>query len=611
MYQRSSIRLLAGLSIAALIVVLGIATFRSDTSPVAYAVSAEDCGIISCTASLPVIFSLYPPPSNLEVTQGVQQPDNSVTLIANRKTYVRYTVTSTLTVNNVDALLYGTLNGGALPGSPLSPENGPLTIDSSADRAALNDSFYFELPASWANGTITLYGTASDGASFSISSGQSSFSFVNADPLNVTIVRVAYTCNSGGSGTISPGGSPHTYLTNYTYQTYPVPSINSGVRGGTMAYSGPCFSNVPDPTGNDWEDMLDDVSLVWLLDGAPDSYYYALVEVYCGGGCIAGIGWIGTTKAAVGFNGFGASHSAADETHAHEVGHNHGRQHAPGCGASGTDPSFPYTSGGKGYIGNTTKQNFGFNIDSPAVYPATTYIDFMSYCNPTWVSDYTYEAIRSYAASHHMQPSITQPDDRALLISGDINAQSGAVQFKPAYALDMPARLPRPGDHTIELLDAQGNVLAAYAFEPVDKVADRYQQGTAFESSGFQMALPYVDGIEALRVRRGDRQLGELRRSANAPTFAAADGAASFDAVASHLSWSARHSDGAALSYLVRISTDNGDTWNAIAVHRTTPAIDLLREDFAGQSVLVQVIASDGLNNTTELLGPFDISIDR
>ena len=38
-------------------------------------------------------------------------------------------------------------------------------------------------------------------------------------------------------------------------------------------------------------------------------------------------------------------------TIAHEIGHNHGRNHAPACGAAGPDDDFPYMNGAMGVNG--------------------------------------------------------------------------------------------------------------------------------------------------------------------------------------------------------------------------------------------------------------------
>jgi hypothetical protein len=71
--------------------------------------------------------------------------------------------------------------------------------------------------------------------------------------------------------------------------------------------------------------------------------------------------------------------------------------------------------------------------------------------------------------------------------------------------------------------------------------------------------------------------------------------------------WSAADGDGDELSYRVRASTDGGKTWQLIGVNLPSPAIDLNPVDFGGRDVLLDVIASDGLNSASRILGPFAV----
>jgi len=109
----------------------------------------------------------------------------------------------------------------------------------------------------------------------------------------------------------------------------------------------------------DWTSMLDQVRAKRTKDApSADTYYFGLVKpaaslrVYCLSTCTAGIGFVvtnanqGSGRAAVGL-GFADSESAL--TMAHEVGHNHGRMHAPcapkGLTMTGVDSKYPYSGG--------------------------------------------------------------------------------------------------------------------------------------------------------------------------------------------------------------------------------------------------------------------------
>jgi hypothetical protein len=564
-----------------------------------------DCGVISCTVYLPIIFKAPPlSAAQFEVTQAVQQPDNSVLLAANRTTYVRWTLTSAGANANVSAYLYGTTaNGTPLPGSPIAALNNSRTLKATANRAVLNDTFNFKLPDTWSTGSILLSAYAGNSAGYNVNTVAVPFQFISADSMRVTIIPIHYKCNNQ-SGSYQPA-PPFGYLTDYTYRLYPVPSIITSIHSAAN-YSGACSGTGPTPSLADWENMLNVITTIWDNAGNPNNYYYGLLSIDCSGGCIAGIGWIGGNKAAVGFSGFGSAHTAASETHAHEVGHNHGRRHTPGCGPAGVDPLYPYTGGA---IGNSSHQNFGFDIVTLQIYPyaSPTAYDIMDYCDNQWVSDYTYNGLYSFA-NLNLNLASSQPlGDRALLISGSIDPSSGRAAIRSAYTLDVPARLPDHGDHTLELLDANGNIIATYSFAPTRAEIDRYPLSAGGELIGFNLKVPYANNVAAIRVRHGSTILGELRSGAHAPVLSTQASTLNAATQTTRINWLAADPDREPLHYLVRASIDNGANWQTIGVDLAQPQIDLDPDYFSGHLVLVQVLASDGLHTSQLNLGPYII----
>ena len=125
-----------------------------------------------------------------------------------------------------------------------------------------------------------------------------------------------------------------------------------------------------------------------------DVYYYGLLaptssmNTFCQGSCVTGLSTVvedadtAVMRASVGI-GFPGQDSA--NTMAHEVGHAHGREHAPCGGAASTDPSFPYSGGGIGV--------WGYDIFAKTFLAPTKGKDMMGYCPNEWVSDYTYNAL--------------------------------------------------------------------------------------------------------------------------------------------------------------------------------------------------------------------------
>lgn len=127
---------------------------------------------------------------------------------------------------------------------------------------------------------------------------------------------------------------------------------------------------------------------------ADDVYYYGVFtpqssfESFCRRGCVTGLSGLvddagdAYLRASVGL-GFAGEESAA--TMAHEIGHAHGRNHAPCGGAGGPDRQFPYKGG---VIGS-----WGYNILTKELISPEDGTDMMGYCDNAWVSDYTYLAL--------------------------------------------------------------------------------------------------------------------------------------------------------------------------------------------------------------------------
>jgi hypothetical protein len=606
--MRKQSRRSIGLSITLSFLVLAIwGSFASGPFITGEAGPAElpDLDPTGTTIYLPLVIVPEREPSNLEVTQGVQQPLNPVTLIAERPTFVRYTLTDEIAHTGVNASLSGYRDGSPLPGSPLSAMNNPRTLEPIANRADLNDTFNFELPASWTTGTVDLWGSATNDTTYEIVEGPVSVNFTPNDPLAIMVVPIAYTCTSGGTGTTTPAGSPYDYLVDVAYKYYPVPSTDLDLHT-PVTYSGRCLNGLPYPTysagapydDSDWERLLQLVSSVWSSEGAPNRYYYGLVQIYCGGSCIAGLGWIGGTKAAVGWNG--GSQYSASSTHAHEVGHNHGLAHAPGCGAGNPDPLYPYASG---LIGDGTFPNYGYDILTDGIKPYPSYYDFMTYCSSEWISDYHYEKLYVWEqAQASMAPDLTgQPQD-ALLVSGQVR-KDGKVEIQPIFRLDLIPSLSSYGSYTLELLNVDGVILSTYNFEMVTAAADGVGGTLGGEVESFHLTIPYTPEIDQIRVVKDGVVLGNLRAKPVPPGLALAPVQAHIEGGILHATWAGP----AGASYLVRLSLDGGTTWQTVGVHLDRPSIHLPLSAAAAGDVRLEILASDGIHTEHIEGGPVSI----
>lgn len=176
-------------------------------------------------------------------------------------------------------------------------------------------------------------------------------------------------------------------------------------------------------SGQSFSDILAAIrELRYKDDVDEDIYYYGVFmptksfSTFCVGGCIAGLSTVAedykqdTLRASVGV-GYPGEDSA--NTLAHEVGHAHGRQHAPCGNPDGVDPKFPYK--------NAELGAWGYDIFSKEFFSPKEGHDMMAYCPNEWVSDYTYNALfkrlKNLSKYSDKKPKSDAKED-ALVIGG-------------------------------------------------------------------------------------------------------------------------------------------------------------------------------------------------
>lgn len=216
------------------------------------------------------------------------------------------------------------------------------------------------------------------------------------------------------------------------------------------------------PSGSaDFGAMISSLRFLRTRDEVPSThYYYGMVapteyfDEYCQGGCTLGQGYLsafpddprGRVAAGLGFDD-----DRAAETFVHEIGHNHGRAHAPCGDAAGPDLSFPQRNG--------TIGGWGFDERRRGMVRPNAY-DFMGYCQPRWISEYNYTAlweriiaVNASSASMDRGSSLAAPlRVRHRVLRFDHGAESEWLD-----AIDLPAAAG--GNATLRWFDAAGLLL--------------------------------------------------------------------------------------------------------------------------------------------------------
>ena len=283
------------------------------------------------------------------------------------------------------------------------------TISATSTDADIASTFNFEVPASSLPPGVTyqvfltqtggVVPTTSSTARFPNDGGVQSLDVMKSGTLKIVVVPVKY--NADGSGRTPDVSAAQLALYKQTFMArYPAETVDITARA-PWSYSSAINAN-----GNGFSAVLNAVTNLRKTDGvADDVYYYGALaptssfNSFCGGGCVTGLSTVVDSpqtsflRASV---GVGYTGDDSVNTAAHEVGHAHGRNHAPCGGASGVDPDFPYSGASIG--------TWGYDIFAKTFLSPSVGKDMMGYCPNEWVSDYTYTALFDRIAALNNNP---------------------------------------------------------------------------------------------------------------------------------------------------------------------------------------------------------------
>ncbi|MFT3838545.1 MAG: M66 family metalloprotease [Myxococcaceae bacterium] len=252
---------------------------------------------------------------------------------------------------------------------------------------------------------------------------------------------------------------------------WPLQAVDSQTRAPFNGGSIPGNTDV-----NAWGNLLQDLASARSADGSSRDYYGFLALNYQAG--IAGLGYIG--------QGAAIGRDDSDETAAHELGHNMGRQHAPCGGASGADPQYPYANADIGKL--------GYDYVSNRLAQPGQNVDLMSYCQPVWVSDFNYGHVQQELESGaylFTGVGMYAPRD-AWLVRGQIDVD-GAVTLRPVMLMHAAI--------TADANDAVWTVAMTFGDRVEEHPVQVFEAPDADGARHFQALIPDQGGLSAVTVK--------------------------------------------------------------------------------------------------------------
>lgn len=285
-------------------------------------------------------------------------------------------------------------------GTDIPDEEISMNVTGSSSDSAGGSTFNFMLPSRILTGSLNYsielyeasadadYGNAHVNATWP-AEGKARVGEENPQTLKIVLVPVQYSAD--GSGREPDTSAPQVEIYRDMFEAlYPTSNIELTVRASVN------WNSEISAFGQGWGDLLSGLQNLRYQDNADDqAYYYGVFAPassyynYCNRGCVAGLSTLATDYRYPSMRtsiGLGYSGEEAADTMVHEIGHAHGREHAPcGLGGQSSDNGYPNT--------NANLDQWGFDMRSTDLLSPSSYKDMMSYCSPIWISAYTYNGL--------------------------------------------------------------------------------------------------------------------------------------------------------------------------------------------------------------------------
>jgi hypothetical protein len=509
---------------------------------------------------------------------------------------------------------------------------------------------------------------ASTGIPFDVSlnnlNATSTVTFTASAPLRVRILGISYQWGTPPV-TIAPAQLDFDLINSWLRRAYPVDQVISS-QAIVAATAAPPFGC------GDINAQVAAIRALDVSGGTDRrTHYFGLVSDNGGffmRGCAAAIPTVADPSAVASGPtgpatwGWDFDGSYGDWYTGHELGHTYGRLHPGFCAVPcrpfnpsdpggdpncqrPDDPSYPFATG---QLANADNAFVGFDVGDPAqnlpmaALPGVDWHDVMTYCNNQWLSSYTYEGIRvRLAAEDNLPPGpspgpgsgpgagrpderfperIGRPDERfperiareeaaaernliSVVATVNLTKEEGKIKYVNPLPQAEASRTEPDSPVILRVKGADGQVLHEYpvSVKPLSDTPGPDHLGLV------DVALPVDADARAVELSIAGRAVDTFQASATPPEVRGLTRAAAERDTLS-IAWEAEAGTGDDHTYNVQVSTDDGRTWQTLAVGLATPEVTIDRNQFYGAgNVLVRVIATDGFRSSVVTSEPLSI----
>ncbi len=554
--------------------------------------------------------------SRIEITQAIQDHNNSVPLISGKDTWIRVyfdvgqagyplgPVSGTIRFKYENNLpMYTYVNGRAKDMTVYSESN--IIAVPKPDPANVGHTLNFKIPKNWQWDAVPYlhfsfanHDTLNEIDPWNYYPKPVPLKFNSVRDLNIMFVPVTlYYPNFVAQRCSTPTDQDFWNLVAWIEKVYPVSKINARKEH---------YSYPADPTAKDLGAGFQGaglwIDLYWLNFFTNDPYdnmkYYGLVcseidpcsslslplECRIGGMGMGDQAW-----------GVCYSNTLKGANMPHELGHTFlGISHVEdNCGSM--KPYFDdYTGSPKGKL---EPDVFGF--DGNTVYPWNQHYDMMTYCDPQWISTYTYKKLfnefNNSNKSSAPEPALLSDNQEYLILSGILTSTGTIEKLKIHREIlidSQPPEQPETSHYTIELQNSRNETL----LEQTLNVQDIFQGS---DLKIFFDVIPFNPGTNLILIKLDQLVIHTIRISPNNPQVEIIyPNGGEFLSGTTTITWTAEDIDNDSLVFDVLYSTDNGINWSVLALNiKSNEFVWDTDQSPGSEDAKIRVMVSDGVNS--------------